>query len=167
MKRRLLSLVMAMLMLLTLFIIPTICFMLIRLLPRELPTDKALAAIVAEREEALGYNKPLLVQYFLYLKNVLTRFDLGTSWYIAPGMRVTELLADRLLPTVLINVYSLLISAPLGILLGVCAAIFKNRAADHAVSTGIMLFVSVPSYIYAFLLQYIFLQYPVRVLRLH
>ena len=50
------------LMLLTLFIITTICFMLIRLLPRELPTDKALAAIVAEREEAQGLNEPLLVQ---------------------------------------------------------------------------------------------------------
>ncbi len=144
------------LMLLTLFIITTICFMLIRLLPRELPTDKALAAIIAEREEAQGLNEPLLVQYFLYLKNLFLHFDLGTSWYIAPGTQVTRLLADRLLPTVLINVYSLLISAPLGILLGVCAAIFKNRAADHAVSAGIMLFVSVPSYIYAFLLQYVF-----------
>ena len=51
------------LMLFVLFCIVTICFMLIRMLPREMPTDKNLQAVIEARWEALGYNKPLLVQY--------------------------------------------------------------------------------------------------------
>ena len=42
------------------FVVTTICFMLIRLLPRELPQDKVLAQAIADRWDALGYNEPLL-----------------------------------------------------------------------------------------------------------
>ena len=66
------------LMFFTFFIISTICFMLVRLLPRELPTDKVQAAAIQERWEALGYNKPLLIQYGIYLKNIFTKWDFGT-----------------------------------------------------------------------------------------
>ena len=51
------------LMLFTLFVITTICFMLIRMLPRELPQDKVLQEVIQARWDALGYKKPLLVQY--------------------------------------------------------------------------------------------------------
>ena len=55
----------------TLFVILTICFMLIRILPRTLPTDKAQQSVILARWEALGYNQPLLVQYGIYLKNIV------------------------------------------------------------------------------------------------
>ncbi|MDE7100367.1 MAG: ABC transporter permease, partial [Anaeroplasmataceae bacterium] len=58
-------------------------------------------------------------------------------------------------PTVIINVYSLLISVPIGIGLGIYAALKKNKLQDHFISTLVMIFVSVPSFVYAFLLQYI------------
>lgn len=67
------------LMILTFFVIVTICFMLIRILPRELPTDKNLQAVMEARWDALGYNEPLLVQYWIYLKNIFTNWDFGTS----------------------------------------------------------------------------------------
>ena len=54
------------LMFMTLFVIMTICFMLIRMLPRELPQDKNLQAVITARWEALGYNKPLLVQFGIH-----------------------------------------------------------------------------------------------------
>ena len=47
--------------------------MLVRLLPRELPTDKNLAEIMQARWDALGYNEPLLVQYGIYLKMIFTK----------------------------------------------------------------------------------------------
>ena len=53
------------LMIFTFFVIMTMCFLLIRLLPRELPQDKNLQAVITARFEALGYNKPLLVQYWI------------------------------------------------------------------------------------------------------
>lgn len=61
---------------------------------------------------------------------------------------------SRLFPTVLVNLYSLLFSVPVGLLLGVIAAIKKNKWQDHLISVMVILFVSVPSYVYAFLVQY-------------
>ncbi len=144
------------LMLFVLFCIVTICFMLIRMLPRTLPTDKNLQDLIEARWEALGYNKPLLVQYGIYLKNIFTKWDFGTSWKIDVMKPVTQVIGERLLPTVLVNLYSLIFSTPIGILLGVYAAIKKNKWQDHTISTLVILFVSVPSYVYAFLVQYIF-----------
>lgn len=144
------------LMLFTFFVITTICFLLIKMLPQEMPTDKNLSAQIQARWEALGYNKPLLVQYGIYLKNIITKWDFGTSWYLERMKPVTEVMGKRLLPTVLVNFYSLIISIPLGILLGIIAANRKNRWEDQVISVLIILFVSVPSYVYAFIVQYLF-----------
>jgi oligopeptide transport system permease protein len=138
----------------TLFVIMTICFMLIRVLPRELPLEKNLQAVIQQRWEALGYNKPLLVQYAIYLKNIVTAWDFGTSWYIDFRTPAWDVLTGRLLPTVLVNLYSLVFSIPLGLGLGIYAAVKKNKWQDSVISTMIMVFVSVPSYVYAFLVQY-------------
>ena len=142
------------LMIFTLFIITTICFVLIRILPRELPTDKVQAEAIKARWEALGYNEPLITQFFIYLKNIVTKWDWGTSWYIQIRQPAWDLLTGRLLPTVLVNVYSLIPSIAIGILLGIYAAIKKNKWQDSLISTLVMVFVSVPSYVYAFLVQY-------------
>ena len=134
-------------------IIMTICFTLIKILEPEIPMGNA-GVIEQERREALGYNKPIMVQYGIYLKNIITEFDWGTSWkidYLAP---VGEVISSRLLPTVLLNVFSILISIPIGVGLGIFAAIKKNRWQDNFISTAVMVFISVPSYVYAFILQY-------------
>lgn len=128
--------------------------MLIRILPRELPIDKNQRAVILARFEALGYNKPLLIQYGIYLKNIVTSWDFGTSWNVSFRTPAWEVLTSRLLPTVLVNLYSLLFSIPLGIGFGIYAAIRKNKWQDHVISTMVMVFVSVPSYVYAFLVQY-------------
>ena len=138
-------------------VIVTICFMLVRMLPRSLPDGNlAQQDAVKQRWEALGYNKPLIEQYFTYLTNIFTKWDFGTSWYIKYMEPAWDLLANRLLPTVLVNLYSLLFSVPVGIALGIYAAIKKNRWQDTLISTSVLVFVSVPSYVYAFLVQYIF-----------
>ena len=144
------------LMFFTLFVIVTICFMMIRLLPHEMPQDKNMQEVMKARWEALGYNKPLLVQFGIYLKNIFTKGDFGTSWYVSSMKPAMELILSRLLPTVLVNLYSLVISIPLGIGTGILAAIKKNKWQDHVISTGVILFVSIPSYVYAFIVQYIF-----------
>lgn len=142
------------LMLFTLFVIMTICFVLIRILPREVPQDKTQQEIIEARWEALGYNKPLLVQYVIYLKGIFTKWDFGTSWYVSLMKPAWTVLVERLLPTILVNLYALIFSVPVGIGLGVLAAVKKNKWQDHVISTLVMLFVSVPSYVYAFLVQY-------------
>lgn len=141
--------------LLSLFIIVTVCFMLIRALPMELPNDKNLQEIILARWEALGYGKPLLVQYGIYLKNIFTAWDFGTSWQISYLTPAWKVITDRLLPTVLVNLYALLFSVPIGLGLGILAAVKKNRWQDHLISTGVTVFVSIPSYVYAFLVQFV------------
>lgn len=140
-------------------VITTVCFVLVRMLPMNEPEgtkDQVEAAHL--RWEQLGYNKPILTQYGIWLKNIFTQFDFGTSWYIEYNTPALDLLTGRLLPTVLINIYSLVFAIPVGILLGIYAAIRKNRWQDTVISTGVMICVSVPSYVYAFLVQY-FLYY--------
>lgn len=144
----------ALLALFVLFVITTACFMLVRMLPMELPTDPKQQQVILQRWEALGYNEPLPVQYGIYLKNIFTAWDFGTSWKIDQLKPAWDLLVDRLMPTVLVNLYALLFSVPLGILLGICAAVRKGKWQDTLISTSVMVFVSVPSYVYAFLVQY-------------
>ena len=145
------------LMLVALFCITTICFMLIRALPMSPPEGSTAAQVevIESLWEARGYNKPLLEQYGIYLRDIFTKWDFGTSWKIKSTEPAWDLLVGKLLPTVLVNLYSLLFSLPLGIAFGIYAAIKKNKWQDHAISTGVMLFVSVPSYVYAFLVQYL------------
>lgn len=144
------------LMIVALFCITTICFMLIRALPMTPPEGATAAqqAQIMDIWEARGYNKPLLIQYGIYLNGIFTRFDFGTSWVIKKTAPALDLLVGRLLPTVLVNLYSLLLSVPIGIALGIYAAIKKNKWQDHIISVMVILFVSVPSYVYAFLVQY-------------
>ena len=143
------------LMLFVLFVVTTICFMLIRMLPREKPVEKNLQEVINAQWDALGYNEPLPTQYAVYLRDIFTKGSFGISWEIDFRADAMELLVSRLTPTVLVNIYSLLLSIPAGILLGIYAAIKKNKWQDQVISTGVMIFVSVPSYVYAFLVQYI------------
>ncbi len=142
------------LMILTFFVIMTICFTLIKMLQPEMPMMGAQAEAERARREALGWNEPIMVQYAIYLKNIVTDWDWGTSWEIDYMKPATSIIGSRLPPTVLLNIYSLLISLPLGIILGIIAAIKKNKWQDHVISTSVMVFISVPSFVYAFLLQY-------------
>ena len=143
------------LMIFTLFVIMTMCFILIKLLP--LPALKEMGRdveLIKMKREQLGYGKPILVQYFLFLKSIVTSWDwgLGEQMYSAQG--VWDVLLTKLPYTVLVNLYSILIAIPIGIAFGIYAALKKNKWQDHVISTSVMLFISVPSYVYAFLVQY-------------
>lgn len=142
------------LMLVTFMIIMTICFTLIKLLQPELPMMGNQAEAELARREALGYNKPIIVQYAIYLRNIFTKWDWGTSWKIDYFASANDVIMKRLPPTVIINCFDLLISIPIGILLGVYAALHKNKWQDHFISVMVMLFISVPTFVYAFVLQY-------------
>jgi len=143
------------LMFLTLFIITTMCFVLIKLLPlpavREMGRDINL--VLAKREK-MGYNRPIMVQYFLYVKNILVDWDWGVGEQLYEGLGIWDIMMQKLPYTVTVNLYSILLSIPLGIGLGIYAALKKNKWQDAVISTLVMVFISVPSYVYAFLVQY-------------
>ncbi|MDY5001584.1 MAG: ABC transporter permease [Eubacteriales bacterium] len=140
-------------MLLTFFIIMTITFCLIKMLQTEIPLGKD-GQVELARREALGWNKPILTQYGIYLRNIITKWDWGTSFKVQYMANVWDVLFTRMPPTIMVNVISILLGLPLGIILGIIAAIKKNTWFDHVISVIIVLFISVPSFVLAFFLQY-------------
>lgn len=144
------------LMVISAFIIMTMLFILIRLLPNPIvSTTGGYEESTARMREAWGYDKPLLIQYGIFLKKVFTEWDWGFCTRMGTFLQpVTEYLADKLPATIYVNVLSLLISFPLGISFGVLAAVFKNKWQDQIINVFIMIFISVPSFVYAFILQY-------------
>ena len=143
------------LMVLTFLVIATLCFFLIKLLP--LPAIKEQGrdvALLLQRREAMGYGKPIYIQYLLYWKHLL-RFDFGLGEQMYVGQEVSRIILDKIPYTVAVNLYAILLAIPIGLGLGIFAALRKNRWQDHAISTAVVLFISVPSYVYAFLVQYL------------
>jgi len=145
------------LMLVTFFIIMAICFTLIRLLPLPDASKYGVnAALIQARREKMGYNKPIPVQFFLYWKNVFLYGDWGIGEEYKTGLEVGQVFVERLPATMIVNLLSILVSIPLGIGLGVFAALKKNRFQDYLISTLVMVAISVPSFVVAFLLQSLF-----------
>ena len=143
------------LMLMTFFIITTICFVLVKMLP-SLPAEQfgKDMALIMQRRELLGYNLPIMEQYVRFWKYAF-QGNFGISEVLYLGQDVWKVFVQKLPYTMAVNVYSILFSIPLGIGLGIFAALKKNTWIDHAISTGVMIVVSVPSFIYAFLVQYV------------
>ena len=147
------------LMLVTLLIITCMCFVLIRMLPpAELPLNDIHTQVIEARREAQGYNKPYMVQFGIFLKNIFTKWDWGVSDKLYFGSDVAATFAKKLPATVVVNLYSIILSIPLGIALGIWAALRKNTWIDYTISTLTMVVISVPSFVFAFLIQY-FLSY--------
>ena len=141
----------------TAFAIMTVLFILIRLLPNHV--HAVLGGNQAQLEamrEAWGYNKPIIVQYGIFLKNVFTQWDWGFCTEVGTLFQpVTQYVTSKLPATIYVNVISIIISIPLGIIFGIIAANFKNKWQDYVINIFIIVFISVPAFVYAFLLQYI------------
>ena len=147
------------LMIITLLIILSMCFILVRMLPPvALPPGDPHTQAIERQREALGYNKPYLVQLFIFYRNIFTKWDWGISDKLYIGQPVWPKFAEKLPATVIVNLYSIIFAIPIGIALGIIAALRKNSWLDHTISTSTMLVISVPSFVYAFLIQY-FLSY--------
>ena len=142
-------------MVITLLLIMCLSFMIIRLMPMsifenpEIPpeTQKAM-------EDKYHLNDPMLVQLYYFVKGVVTELDFGESIKLKPGRPVFELIVSRIPPTVVLNIFSLIISIPLGLIAGTAAALKRNTWVDTLISFAIVLLISIPSFVFASLLQY-------------
>lgn len=147
------------LMLFTFCVIMLMCFVLIKLLPISLNAGLGQDKELLEANlRARGYYDPIMVQLWNYIKRIFTQgdFGIGTNMPGYVNQPVWDAFVSRLPPTVLINIYSSLIGIPIGLALGIFAALKKNKWQDQVISTGVMVMIAVPSIVYAFLIQYIF-----------
>ena len=142
-------------MLVVFLVIISMCFVLIKLLPNK-PAEQfgKDMQLIERRRELLGYNKPILEQYVIFVQRSLIGGDWGVSEQLYIGQDVWAKFIEKMPATVMVNVYTMIFAVPLGLMLGIYAALKKNKWQDHVISTGVMIFVSVPSYVYAFLVQY-------------
>ncbi len=143
-------------MLLTLFIIVTLGFMVIRLMPGGMFDEHA--DMTHEQRAALqakyDLDKPIPIQYIRFLERLVFEGDWGTSLKLQINTPVWEVIRGKIPVTLYINFFSLLISLPLGILFGIVAAVKKNSFTDYLVSFLVVICISVPSFIFATMLQY-------------
>ena len=134
----------------------TAVFVMVRLLPNQIPEGIGdFAAAKRAMQKAWGYDKPIMVQYGIFLKNVFTKWDWGfcttIGTFLAP---VTTFVVSKIPPSLYINILAELFTLPLGLLFGIYAAVKKNKWQDHLISFLVIIFISVPTYVYAFVLQY-------------
>jgi len=143
------------LMVITFVILIFLIFFFIRLMPdfhqTGLNEDPAIRAAWIERE---GIGEPVFEQFKKWVGNIFRDGDFGYSF--VRKRDAMEVLTDRLPETIKINLVPFFISIPLGIALGILAALKKNKPTDHIISIGVMLLISIPSFVVAVLLQYLF-----------
>lgn len=138
---------------LTIFVLVSITFMLMHLLPGQpFAGNKSLKPAVEEALTAkYGLDKPVIQQYAIYIGNVL-RGDLGTSF--SSGRQVTDIIGDAFPVSLELGIRALIFAVFMGVLLGIAAALFRGRKWDTVIMLLALLGVSIPSFIMGALLQY-------------
>ncbi len=146
--------------LITIFILVTITFFLLKLIPNGLFSDPKISATARAKLMAqYGLDKPLWQQYIFYLRNLL-RLDLGES-IAYPGRKIATMIFDPstgngLPQSMKLGLCALLFSLPVGVGLGAVAGLNRNKFWDK-LTIGISLIgVSVPSFVVATLLVTVF-----------
>mgnify|MGYP004556430657 CR=1 FL=1 len=142
-------------MLITLFLVMTLSFCVIRLMPMTIfENPEVPAEIQRQLEDKFHLNDPMIVQYYYFMRDVITELNLGISIKLRPGLPVWDILVSRLPPTILVNFLSLFISVPIGLIAGTAAALKRNTWLDHVISFLVVIFISVPSFVFASVMQY-------------
>ncbi|MGJ8632731.1 MAG: ABC transporter permease [Luteolibacter sp.] len=134
--------------LLTLFVLVTITFFLVRAMPGSpYVEEKKLPPHVMERRLAYtGMDKPVPVQYFRYLKNVFIHQDLG-DLVRKDGVKVSEVIRDSFPVSMALGFASMGIALLIGIPAGVIAAVKKNSPTDFAALAFAMIGICLPSFV--------------------
>ncbi|MEA4956088.1 MAG: ABC transporter permease [Pseudoflavonifractor sp.] len=108
---------------------------------------------IARVRTSLGLDKPFLVQYLIYLKNLLT-LDLGTS-YTTRQPILSEILI-RLPNTLNLACASMILAVLVGIPAGILTALKKDKLVDNVLTTGSLIGISIPNFLLGTILMYVF-----------
>ncbi|MFC7321213.1 oligopeptide ABC transporter permease [Halobacillus campisalis] len=138
----------------TMFLIATFTFFLMKFLPG---TPLSAADRLSEEQQAIvlakyGLDDPVPVQYFNYMVN-LVQGDLGISFQF-DNREVTTIILDRIGPSLQIGFQAMIVGTILGMLLGLVSAIYHNGFLDYGSTFTAVLGQSIPSFVFAGILQY-------------
>lgn len=141
-------------MVITILIIVTVTFFLMQFIPGtpftnpEKLSENQLAILNAK----YGLDQPVAIQYFKYLGNLI-QGDLGYSFQYE-GRTVISMISDRIGPSAFIGLQALVFGAIIGLLLGIISALRHNSVLDYLSVTIAVLGMSIPSFVFAAMLQY-------------
>ena len=106
-----------------------------------------------ELQKEFGLDKPVLVQYFNYMKN-LFKGDMGTSFF--KHLKVTDDIGNRYPYTIKLAIFSALVFTVIGVIFGVVAALNRGKFWDSLIVIISLIALSMPIFFLAIILMYIF-----------
>ncbi|MDR3076707.1 MAG: ABC transporter permease [Synergistaceae bacterium] len=143
---------------LTLLALITVAFFLMRAIPggpfSPAEEKKVPLAVLKRIEDSYGLNDPLYIQYFRYMKNI-ARGDLGVSFKRLDSS-VNSLIAHGFPVSAKIGTVAVIVSLIAGLALGIVSAIRRGKASDMAAMMFATVGVSVPVFVIAVILLYVF-----------
>jgi peptide/nickel transport system permease protein len=141
----------------TLLLVSAFVFFVLEILPGDVATRilgrDATPESLAVLREQLGLDQPVLTRYLTWLGGLLTG-DLGQS--LVSSRSVSEILAPRIFNTLALSVYAFLLYLPLTVIPAVIQALYRDRAADQALSVVTLVLLSMPDFLLATILLLIF-----------
>lgn len=142
---------------LTVWVVITATFFIMHAVPGgPFMSEKATTpAVTAQLEAKYGLDKPLMEQYFTYLKDIVTKFDFGPSTK-QRGRQVTDIIGDGLKVSAKLGVIAAALALIVGIVLGAVAALRRNKLIDKVIMVITTALVSMPSFIMGSLLLILF-----------
>lgn len=143
--------------LLTVWVVITVTFFVMRAVPGgPFMSEKAISeAAQASLEAKYGMDKPLFEQYVTYLKDIVTKFDFGPSLK-QRGRDVSDIIYDGMKTSLPLGLAAAGIALVAGIVLGAYAALRRNKLIDKIIMVVTTAFVSMPSFIMGSLLLILF-----------
>jgi peptide/nickel transport system permease protein len=142
---------------LTLVAVSVLIFIGTELLPGDVAQailgQNATPEAVANIRKSLGLDRPIHIRYLEWIGGFV-RGDLGRS--LASELPVAELIAGRLANTLVLAAAAAVVAVPLSVLLGLIAALYRERFVDRAISATTLLFVSVPEFLIGYALVVVF-----------
>ena len=141
-------------MLLTLFLVATITFFLMKLMPGTPYTNQAkmTASQIEIMNKQYGLDKPIWEQYLIYIFGMF-HGDFGTSFQYS-NQPVAYLISSRLGASMQLGLQAMIFGVFFGGILGAAAAIKHNTWADTGATVIAIIGKSVPNFVLAILLQY-------------
>ncbi len=144
---------------LLLILVSALTFVLFRILPTAEPArlragHNASPKVIAELRVDLGLNKPLITQFWLYMKGLFLHGDLGYSY--TSGASVRSLIFNRLPATLSLTIGSAIIWLAIGLTVGIVSALRRRTRTDRASMGATLLFISAPEYWLGLIVLYLF-----------
>jgi peptide/nickel transport system permease protein len=104
--------------------------------------------------EKYGLDKPILTQYFMYMRNAV-KFDFGYSFYFN-GRTINQIMANQWPYSIQLGLMTMAFSLLVGMGLGIGAAIKENTWVDYLGTATSLFCLAMPSFVFAVLLQILF-----------